>query len=389
MSRARPKTASGQRERIAGLDALRKSLSAKDDLELTRLIEEGALSRVRAPNALLEYAIRHGSPAQVRAIVEVLKPALSAKTFHALFSEAAFWNYEKPGSALAVDWLETARTALAFTENVDHVENWRAEIDGKPVSEIHSPLLHAIEMNDPEWVALLLGKGVNLARPLEDPHRHHGGSALHFVCSRKAASKAIVEQLIRHGIPVDQPDKRGLTPLALAATSGHLDLVRLLIANGADVDRPVGQERDSSVLIQSVRAGAFDVAQFLVDAGADVRRRDRFGWTAASLACSRRQKPLVESMLLRGAELRPALGLRGEPTTLGLRVTWLLETAAGSAFAAGIKIGDILVTIDSTHVHTIEDAQRCVAMHRALDEVQLELVREGERLRKDVLLMAL
>ena len=53
----------------------------------------------------------------------------------------------------------------------------------------------------------------------------------------------VVEALLRAGARMDVVDSRGRTPLAAAAASGHTDMVRLLVARGADVLAPDIQGR--------------------------------------------------------------------------------------------------------------------------------------------------
>src|SRR5208337_2904389 len=49
-------------------------------------------------------------------------------------------------------------------------------------------------------------------------------------------SRAVVEVLLAHKADVNARDNRGLTPLHLAADSGHKDVVEVLLANGAEVN---------------------------------------------------------------------------------------------------------------------------------------------------------
>lgn len=69
------------------------------------------------------------------------------------------------------------------------------------------------------------------------------------------------------GLPTDLTDPQGNTLLMLAAYHGHPDLVRVLIARGADPDRV--NDRGQSPLAGAVFKAVDGVVEALLDAGAD------------------------------------------------------------------------------------------------------------------------
>lgn len=60
-----------------------------------------------------------------------------------------------------------------------------------------------------------------------------GDNALHCVCLWGDAESA--RTLIDAGIPIDQFGERGYTPLHVACMAGHIAVVELLVARGADL----------------------------------------------------------------------------------------------------------------------------------------------------------
>ncbi|XP_077428936.1 dynein axonemal heavy chain 12 isoform X2 [Vanacampus margaritifer] len=73
--------------------------------------------------------------------------------------------------------------------------------------------------------------------------------------------------LLEGGAAPDARSRFGLTPLALAAQVGHLQVLELLISKGADV---LSQARDeASVLYESCASGDASVVALLLDYGAD------------------------------------------------------------------------------------------------------------------------
>ncbi|MBN2494501.1 MAG: ankyrin repeat domain-containing protein [Deltaproteobacteria bacterium] len=69
-------------------------------------------------------------------------------------------------------------------------------------------------------------------------------------------SPAACEALIRHGCPVDW-DEHGDSPVLLAAREGFFDVVRVLVAAGADVDHRDDSDTSTRMLLES--AGRLDL----------------------------------------------------------------------------------------------------------------------------------
>ncbi len=76
------------------------------------------------------------------------------------------------------------------------------------------------------------------------------------------------------------------TPLMHAALSGKTEMVRLLIAKGADLGARNSYQRTAFILVGR-ETGDADMAAILLDAGADINAVDRFNDTALSLAAWR------------------------------------------------------------------------------------------------------
>lgn len=87
--------------------------------------------------------------------------------------------------------------------------------------------------------------------------------------------------------------------LSDAAFSGHLSVVRLLLARGANVE-----DRDTKCLCMAAMHGREEVVRALLDAGANVNAS--FGWPLRM--ASKKQHAAVEALLLeRGAQLAPGV----------------------------------------------------------------------------------
>ena len=78
-----------------------------------------------------------------------------------------------------------------------------------------------------------------------------------------------VSQLLRDGYQPNVFDELGKTPLHYAAERGHLDVMRLLLASGADVNAHDERVIGNTPLREVAGDCSFEVATILVDAGAD------------------------------------------------------------------------------------------------------------------------
>src|SRR5438552_12955234 len=151
----------------------------------------------------------------------------------------------------------------------------------------------------PAIVDLLLmkGAGVNArtrtgARPAYRPANTPGGGS-HGV------------GIVRSGLPERgnrQPIPGSMTPLLYAARDGKLDVVKLLIAAGADVNEV--EANGISVLLMAISNNRMDLARFLIEKGADVNHADWYGRTPLWQAVEVRNMDLDSSTYKNNVENR-------------------------------------------------------------------------------------
>lgn len=189
-------------------------------------------------------------------------------------------------------------------------------------------LLQAVENGDAEKVASLLGKkGASATK-----HDNEGKSAFHL-----AATKGHVECLrvmLAHGVDVTAQDTAGHSALHLAAKNSHHECVKKLLqakclaestdnsgktalhyaaAQGClqavqvlcEHKSPLNlKDVDGNIpLLLAVQNGHGEVCRFLMDQGADVNSRDKNGRTALMLACEIGSSTIVEALIKKGADL--------------------------------------------------------------------------------------
>jgi len=92
----------------------------------------------------------------------------------------------------------------------------------------------------------------------------------------------VVRVLLEGGANVERVNAYQRTALYIAASHGHLEVCRLLLDWGAKVD-PVDWLKETP-LHDAVQRGHLSVAKLLVERGADVRLKNNKGQTASDMA---------------------------------------------------------------------------------------------------------
>lgn len=90
---------------------------------------------------------------------------------------------------------------------------------------------------------------------------------------------AICQKLIARDADVNKP---GWTPLHYAATSGHLDVMRMLLDNHAYID--AASPNGSTPLMMAAMYGTTDAVKLLLEAGADPTLKNTQGLSAIDFA---------------------------------------------------------------------------------------------------------
>ncbi len=112
-----------------------------------------------------------------------------------------------------------------------------------------------------------------------------GNDALQVVVSDDSSSLepddrlAAAHRLLDHGAPLDRRNEHGWSRLYVAAFGGDLGAVRTLLALGADADDDPPPLAAACWGLANDPAATAGIVDALIDAGADVHRRDGAGWT--------------------------------------------------------------------------------------------------------------
>jgi ankyrin repeat protein len=156
-----------------------------------------------------------------------------------------------------------------------------AAVNARDKIVAQTALMWAVRANQPQSVRLLLDRGAEVngrTRIGKTPERRppNAGGGSH--------GKGIV----RGGWPergVQDPIPGAMSALLFAARDGRLDMARMLMSAGADVNQ--AEANKVSPLLIAIANDHLDVANFLLDHGADVNAADYWGrtplWTALDI----------------------------------------------------------------------------------------------------------
>jgi len=226
-----------------------------------------------------------------------------------------------------------------------------------------TPLMFAARAGSVEAVQVLADAGADL--DAEDAYR--GATALLFAAEQNHA--AVVGWLIDHGA---NPNARtntvvtesrrgpalptgGLSGLMLAARENGIDTVKVLLAKQALVNQQSAEGH--TALLAAIQNANLDIANLLLDAGADVNLMNDRGWNPLYMAVKMRSLEkgtmpnpyvdmdgmyaVIERLVANGANVNARLQADTEVHN-SIRSTWLDEAGA-TAFLRASLCGDLKV----------------------------------------------
>lgn len=150
-----------------------------------------------------------------------------------------------------------------------------------------SAIMYAVQYVHKDVAAYLIEQGANL-----DLETSMGGTAL----SRAAENNDVelMQLLLSNGASITT------LPIIVAARKGNLDAVKVLVEHGADVDAQ--QSWGHTALMLASKEGHADVVRFLLDQGANYKLKDKNGNNALSLASQNDQLDIASLLKRAGAQ---------------------------------------------------------------------------------------
>ncbi len=140
-------------------------------------------------------------------------------------------------------------------------------------------------------------------KPIADLLLAKGAKPDIFEASAMGLQRNVAELLRSDRSLVGQYSHDGWTPLHLAAHFGHVEVMRALLAQGAE-HRAVSRNSNRNQPLQAACAGRQTAAvELLLRAGAEVDARSHGGSTALQIAAANGEPRMVELLLKAGADV--------------------------------------------------------------------------------------
>ena len=127
-------------------------------------------------------------------------------------------------------------------------------------------------------------------------------SLIHFAC-RNGMMK-VVNDLIKSKADVNVFDNEKFTPLHRMTIVGNVDMVKLLIKKGADVDVADGRW-GSSPLLFAAQKGKIEIVKILLTAGANINFKNNYELDATHFASKEGHYEIVKLLIKFGISLNP------------------------------------------------------------------------------------
>lgn len=116
-------------------------------------------------------------------------------------------------------------------------------------------------------------------------------------CAAVSGKLLVVDILLKHKADINAVSDTGSTPVRSACFMTHFDIVKYLVVQGADINRP--NYNGGTCLINSVQSAL--LCEFLLQSGADVNARDIQNKTALHYAIQEHRLETTKLLLKNGA----------------------------------------------------------------------------------------
>lgn len=298
-------------QRLDGPSALMMSVQNAHIATVQLLLDAGALVDATGPDdgvTALMLAVQTSPPADiVRLLLDKGADVNKARTNDGI---TALMNASQCGKIDAVRFMleksadvnarsATGNTALLFAASGGHKEILNLLIaKGADVNinrfDGFTPLMFAAQEGYANITEILLSKGaeVNAIRSLDN------GSALMLAATQGRANA--VACLLKSGADVNLVTNDGVSALILASELGHIEVVKLLLDNSANLKAKRISDGLTALII-AANKGHDDIVKLLIEMGADVNEKSHQGTTPYMTAYSQGHEEVVKILRKAGA----------------------------------------------------------------------------------------
>ena len=142
-------------------------------------------------------------------------------------------------------------------------------------------------------------------------------SDAHLSFSRKGMIEAVeygmykeTQAFLSASFSTETENEDGVPLISIAVRNGDLEICRLLMSYDASLNI-IARDRVTSPVIDAVTANKTEIAELLIDAGADLNFRNRNGQTALIVAIGSRMENIAGMLIEKGADIavKDSLGM--------------------------------------------------------------------------------
>ena len=182
-------------------------------------------------------------------------------------------------------------SGLITAQTADQITDFTKAAKFDDVSEVQSLIKAGVSPNaldprgNPMLIVAIRDKSIKvtdllLANPVTNVNLTNKSGENALMLAAFDGELALVKNLVlEKKAAVNKP---GWAPIHYAATNGHLDITKFLMANGAQVNSLSPSE--TTPLMMSIGSGNDQLIKYLLDNGADLRLRNHEGYTAIDVA---------------------------------------------------------------------------------------------------------
>ena len=274
----------------------------KNDLETTKLILEHkqVKSKINIKDKQFGYSVLHHAIS--KKYVEIAKVlidhgasvnSIESESLESILHTACWKDCD----------VELVELLVKKGANLES-KNRYFDFNGKPICGI-TPLFITVTKRNVLLTKLLLEHGADV----NAKEGEFGTTPLHFLLRElkpndKIAAYLIFNLLIKYGADIHSPDnRRKWTPLHVMAQLGRAYETKLLLQHGANYKAL--DKNSSTPLHWAVSEGHLEVAKILVDAGSDINLKDKsvLNLTPLHKACMKNNLAMVKLLVENGAEV--------------------------------------------------------------------------------------
>jgi len=124
-----------------------------------------------------------------------------------------------------------------------------------------------------------------------------------LTCAINERNIEIVKLLLENGADANKKDKDGDIPITCAINKRDIEIVKLLLENGADANKEV--KKGNTPLIYAVRKGDIEILKYLIKNGADVNATNKYGVSILFIALKEGEPSLIDLILSKNPEVVP------------------------------------------------------------------------------------